>query len=215
MIASIPGSKKGVRSSVVTSLVDLLPTIIEIGSNDKEFDEKLSGKSLIPFTNGKGDVSNGIAISDYYHIGPCVPTRMVRKNDFKLIYTHGYPHLLFDLKNDPNELENLASYVSHKSILEDLLSICFNDWDPEEINNDIIRSQKRRLMIKSVPGDPPNWDFVAQAGDDKRYVRREGVDTTKGKLRIPPVKPIPPDMPSLSKEEISLMMQGKKTFVFK
>ena len=123
--------------------------------------------------------------------------------------------VLFDLKNDPNELENLASDVSHKSILEDLLSICFNDWDPEEINNDIIRSQKRRLMIKSVPGDPPNWDFVAQAGDDKRYVRREGVDATKGKLRIPPVKPIPPDMPSLSKEEISLMMQGKKTFVFK
>ena len=217
MIAAIPGVSKGVRSSVVTSLVDLLPTIIEIGRNDNDraLVEKLSGKSLIPFTNGKGNVSNSIAISDYYHIGPCLPTRMVRKNDFKLIYTHGHPHLLFDLKNDPNEIKNLASDVSHKSILEDLLSICFNNWDPEKINNDIIRSQKRRLMIKAVPGDPPNWDFIAQIGDDKRYVRREGVDATKGKLRIPPVKPIPPDMPPLSKEEISLMMQGKKTFLFK
>lgn len=216
MIASIPGASKGIRSSVVTSLVDLLPTIIEIGNkNNKVFSDNLSGKSLVPFANGNQDISDSIAISDYYHIGPCVPTRMVRKGSFKLIYTHGHPNLLFDLKKDPKELINLSSNDKYKTTLDELLSICLKDWDPEKINSDIIKSQKRRLMIKAVPGDPPDWDFISQRGDDKRYVRKEGVDATKGKLRIPPVETVPPDMPALSKLEINEIMTGKKIFLFK
>ena len=71
-----------------------------------------------------------------------------------------------------------------------------------------------QLLLKSVPGEKPNWDYIASIGDDKRYVRKDGVDATKGKLRIPPVESIPPDMPALSKDEIDAMMKGKKTFKF-
>ena len=216
MIASIPGFQKGIRSEVVTSLVDLLPTIIDIGQKDNQnFSDNLSGKSLLQFANGNQNTGDSFAISDYYHIGPCVPTRMVRKGGFKLIYTHGHPHLLFDLDNDPKELKNLAFTEGYKNILEELLSICFQNWNPEKINQDIIKSQKRRHMIKAVPGDPPNWDFIAQLGDEKRYVRKDGVDATKGRLRIPPVETVPPDMPPLSKEDIQKMMTGEKTFLFK
>ena len=70
-------------------------------------------------------------------------------------------------------------------------------------------------MIKAVPGDLPNWDFIAQLGDEKRYVGKDGVDATKGRLRIPPVETVPPDMPPLSKEDIQKMMTGEKTFLFK
>ena len=109
MIASIPGFLQGNKSRVITSLVDLLPTIIDIGNTDRVpvQVENLAGKSLIPFFSDAGHSLDSFAISDYYHIGPCVPTRMVRKNNLKLIYTHGHPHLLFDLKNDPNELKNI------------------------------------------------------------------------------------------------------------
>ena len=111
--------------------------------------------------------------------------------------------------------ENFLKNEKYKTTLDELLSICLKDWDPDKINSDIIKSQKRRLMIKAVPGDPPDWDFISQRGDDKRYVRKEGVDATKGKLRIPPVETVPPDMPALSKLEINEIMTGKKTFLFK
>ena len=139
---------------------------------------------------------------------------MIRQDDLKLIYTHGHPSLLYDLKNDPHELFNLAGNDNFKGDLNNLLSICFQNWDPEKINDKILQSQKRRLLIKSVPGEKPNWDYIASIGDDKRYVRKDGVDATKGKLRIPPVESIPPDMPALSKDEIDAMMKGKKTFKF-
>ena len=211
MIASIPGKPKGVRSSVVTSLVDLLPTIIDIGNTHKTLVEveNLAGKSLIPYFSTAGNSVNSLAISDYYHIGPCVPTRMVRKNNFKLIYTHGHPSLLFDLKNDPKELENLSKDKKHELQLNELLMICMNNWNPDQITIDIIKSQKRRLLMKGLPGDPPEWDFIAQIGDDKRYVRKGGVDATKSKLRIPPVKTVPPDLPALDKETIEQILAGE------
>ena len=211
MIASIPGTQKGVKTSIVTSLVDILPTIIELGSegSTKINFENLAGKNLLPFTSSVSGKFDSTIISDYYHIGPCVPTRMVRKNDFKLFYTHGYPNLLFNLKDDPNELINLAKDESFKNHLNELLTICKKNWDPEKINKDIIKSQKRRLMIKGLPGDPPEWDFIAQIGDDKRYVRKNGVDATKSKLRIPEVNTIPPDLPALDKETIEKIIAGE------
>ena len=64
-------------------------------------------------------------------------------------------------------------------------------------------------MIKGLPGDPPEWDFIAQIGDDKRYVRKDGVDATKSKLRIPEVNTIPPDLPALDKETIEKIIAGE------
>ena len=88
------------------------------------------------------------------------------------------------------------------------MKICRKDWDPESLTKDIIKSQKDRLMLKNLPGDPPDWDFIAQIGDDKRYVRRDGVDSTKGKLRIPKVKTVPPDLPELDQETIMKIISG-------
>jgi choline-sulfatase len=134
---------------------------------------------------------------------------MVRRNELKLIYTHGHPHLLFDLKNDPLELKNLSEDKEYKHQLIQLLEICKKEWNPEELKDDILKSQRRRLMIKGLPGDPPEWDFIAQIGDEKRYVRKGGVDATKSKLRIPPVQTVPPDLPELDKKTIEQILTGK------
>ena len=64
-------------------------------------------------------------------------------------------------------------------------------------------------MIKSLPGDPPDWDFIAQMGDEKRFVRRDGVDFTKGQLRIPKVKTIQPDLPDLDQDTIMKIISGE------
>ena len=90
-----------------------------------------------------------------------------------------------------------------------------NNWDPNQLTRDIIKSQKRRLLLKNLPGDPPEWDFIAQIGDDKRYVRKGGVDATKSKLRIPPVQTVPPDLPPLDKDTIEQILAGNIKHNFK
>ena len=211
MIASIPDFNLNKRIKKVTSLIDLLPTFIDIGSADKQMPntEYLSGSSLMSEISASQSNTEGCAISDYFHIGPCVPTRMVRKGNYKLIYTHGHPHLLFDLEKDPSELINLANQDKYQHTLNSLLEICKKNWDPEKLTEQIIKSQKDRLMIKSLPGDPPDWDFIAQMGDEKRFVRRDGVDFTKGKLRIPKVKTIQPDLPDLDQDTIMKIISGE------
>ena len=78
----------------------------------------------------------------------------------------------------------------------------------------IVLVQNTYQLIKGFPGDPPDWDFIAQIGDDKRYVRRRRVDAAKSKLRIPTVKTIEPDLLDLDKKTIEKIMTGEKVHNF-
>jgi hypothetical protein len=76
----------------------------------------------------------------------------------------------------------------------------------------VIKSQQERRFIATLPGAQPAWDYVAYQGDDERYVRKDGVDATKSRLRLPRAASMAPDMPELSHEMIESMMSGKIDF---
>ena len=173
---------------------------------------ELAGNAITALLDGEDGDWPDIAISDYLAIGPCVPCRMVRKGQYKYIFTHGQPDLLFNLISDPDELENLADKAAHAEILGELCRIAMQDYDPEALISEVIASQRRRRFIATVPGTQPPWDYVAYQGDAKRYVRRDGVDATKSRLRLPRIELAPPDMPELSAETIDKMMCGKMNF---
>ena len=99
---------------------------------------------------------------------------------------------MFDLVSDPDELNNLATEQNHKKTIDDLKKQAMKDYDPDLLMLEVIESQQRRLFLKSVPGEMPSWDYVAYQGDEKRYVRRDGVDGTKSRLRLPRVETVPP-----------------------
>ena len=137
---------------------------------------------------------------------------MVRKGQYKYIFTHRQPDLLFDLAADPHELQNLATDAMHANSIRDLRGIAMQSYDPEALMADVITSQRQRRFIATVPGTTPQWDYVAYQGDAERYVRRDGVDATKSRLRLPRTKPVAPDMPHLSAETIEMMMRGEMDF---
>jgi choline-sulfatase len=151
-------------------------------------------------------------IADYLAIGPCVPCRMVKKGAYKYIFTHGHPDLLFDLEADPDERFNLAKDASNAPILATLKKIGMDGYDPDMLMTKIVASQRRRSFIAKVPGKKPDWDYVAFQGDAERYVRRDGVDATKSRLRLPHAATIPPDLPELSSTMIDCMMRGEIDF---
>jgi choline-sulfatase len=216
LIISVPGGRKNANVGANTSLVDLLPTQIGLAGNLNELPEKiisgLAGNDLGSLIEGNEKDWPDCAIADYLSIGPCVPARMVRKGNYKFMYTHGHPDLLFDLVSDPDELNNLATDQNHKKTMDDLKKQAMKDYDPDLLMLKVIESQQRRLFIKSVPGEMPSWDHIAYQGDEKRYVRRDGVDGTKSRLRLPRVETVPPDLPELSFHTIKSMMEGEIDF---
>jgi choline-sulfatase len=216
LVVSAPKGRRGAWVQVNTSLVDLAPTLIEFGGGaaglPDEMVAELAGNAITTLLDGDEETWPDIAISDYLAIGPCVPCRMVRKGRFKYMLTYGQPDLLFDLVADPDELEDLAAVPDHAATIAELRRIALQDYDPEALMSEVIASQRRRRFIATIPGTTPSWDYVAYQGDADRYVRRDGVDATKSRLRLPRAESVMPDMPDLPAKTIDKMMRGELNF---
>jgi len=210
MIVSFPGATHVGRCNTVVSLVDILPTCVELatGNAPTNTSPDLDGTSLLRSINGDSTAPD-IAISDYLAIGPCVPCRMVRKGRFKLMYTHGHPHMLFDLQADPLEQVDLANDPDHAMVLADLLAVAMTDYDPDGLAVEIKRSQRERHFIAASGDDLPSWAHEVRFDDESRFVRSAKVDATKGRLRLPRVAAVPFDYLPLEATEVDQLMRDE------
>jgi choline-sulfatase len=182
-----PGQTKGRRIDTPVSLIDLAPTFIDyaIPGTDWQPASRLDGQTLKPFLRDEAVQERRPVISEYTGEGSCAPCRMIRKGDFKLIYTHGFPDLLYDLHNDPLEMNNLANSIDYTATVHSLRCEILKDWNPVVINQQVLQSQRERRLIQATTGGEPNWAFKARPDDDRRYVRNSGAVQTKAKARYP------------------------------
>ena len=95
------------RVAAPVSLVDLLPTLLDLADTNVAWPEPTDGASLVPKLRGEAPVPRRV-ISEYTDMGVIAPCRMVRDGRYKYLYTHGHPAQLFDLSDDPLELSNRA-----------------------------------------------------------------------------------------------------------
>ena len=192
LIISIPGMKTRGEVSELVSLVDLLPTLAEIGGDGHVTAEAQDwdGHSLLSIMSGQADWDNRV-ISEYTGEGVNAPCRMIRRDDLKLIYTHGYPSMLFDLSNDPHEMDNLIDhpgYVQDAARLHDEL---MENWNPDSIHQSCLNSQRKRQIIQKATEGKPSWTYCVKPDDDQRFVRNTSAVGTKAKARYPFVEPTP------------------------
>ena len=124
---------------------------------------------------------------------------------------HGHPALLFDLSADPKELNDLAQDPAFADALEEVLSVALARWDPDALSTRVLKSQQQRKIIKTTPGAAPQWDFVARTGDAARFVRAQGVDATKGRLRLPQVPEVPADWPEIDRQTVADLIAGRRS----
>jgi len=193
MIVSCPERFQPRRVSQLVSLVDLLPTCLDLATDGQpsELAAPADGYSLIGLlTAGKDETRPNQVISEYTGEGTCAPCRMVRRGGYKYVYTHGHPGMLFNIDEDPLELNNLAGLPETAQLEQDLLAESLKGWNPEVITEEVMASQKKRLFVKAATGGEPTWAFVARPGDDQRFVRKAGAVQTKAKARFPYVSPI-------------------------
>jgi len=122
-----PGLPKGQRLDTDVYLQDIMATSLELAKAEKPAFVEFN--SLLPLA--KGETRNGHLEDGVYGAFEEGSQRMIRKDGYKLIV---YPKiekvLLFDLKADPLEMNNLADLPKHKEKVKTLLA-------------DLIRLQKR------------------------------------------------------------------------
>ena len=90
--------------------------------------------------------------------------RMVRYNEWKLNYYHGMRPQLFNLAEDPDEMNDLAEDPAHSSIRDELIERVTDGWDPVEVTRKMSMAQQDEQVMRewSENVDPPDtyrWDL--------------------------------------------------------
>ena len=175
------------------SLVDLLPTMLDIGAMDGSekpaYGEPIAGRSLLPLATGSHDMVDE-AIGEYCAEMTAHPVYMIRRGRYKYIHCEGDPPLLFDLEHDPDELTNLVDDPTLATITQAFAAEVGRRWDSERIRQDVIKAQKLRRPVHAAmeTGKPTHWDYNPPRDASQEYVRNH-MDWTvaAAKTRFPPL----------------------------
>ena len=149
MIAAGPGIAENRRVTTGTTLLDIAATALEVtGVKPDQETKQLPGRSLRHLSQSEDDPDRTI-FSEYHDGGSTTGTFMVRWGHWKFIYYVGLPPQLFNLKNDPLELVNLAVDDVTDPVIKAawregerrLRTIC----DPEAVNTTCFKDQENRI----------------------------------------------------------------------
>ncbi len=110
-----PGHVKAGRSKAPVQMMDVYPTIVE--AVDGELTAGRFAKSLLPIATGAKDRIRPIAISE---IGDEAPLRVMARDDRFKYWADERREFLFDLDNDPLEMNDLAGKPEHRETLSEM-----------------------------------------------------------------------------------------------
>jgi choline-sulfatase len=145
MIISGPDIPRGTVVDTPVSLVDCFPTIVDcVGSKPNENDADLPGTSLLPIARGEYNPIR-TAFSEYHAAGCITGTFMIRTGKYKYIYYVDYPPQLFNLEEDPGELNDLAGDLSYADVLKECEKELRRITDPEETDRTAKRMQAEKI----------------------------------------------------------------------
>jgi choline-sulfatase len=150
------------RISQPVSLVDLLPTLADIGG--ATVPTPMAGRSWLPLLRGD-DEQRAPVISEYLGEGAIEPMRMLRQGDHKYMIVNGYAPQLYDMKKDPEETVNLAGHADYKSIEHRLNAQIQAGWDGPALKKAVIADQQQRLFLFALMKESkrPQWDFASSS----------------------------------------------------
>ena len=164
---------KQLPSKLVTenvSTLDVLPTLVDLVGGTLEKRLPMDGRSLLPLIYEDGTDNAQTVFGEYAGEGTIAPSMMMRRGPWKFVICSVDPPQLYNLRNDPKELYNLAR--SEDPQIQGLLCTFMNEarerWDFEKIHQDVLRSQRtRRLCWDALTkGRFEGWDY--QPKEDAR-----------------------------------------------
>jgi len=176
------------RVDRAVSHVDILPTLVELANPGKKpiHFTPIDGRSLVPDLEGDGVLDE--VIGEYFGEGVSTPLFMILRNGYKFIGSAEYPSQLFNLKDDPKELNNLAQSDEHQDLLASFQAEMVQRWDSEALREEALEGQDRRLGIAEILkiGKMTPWDYQAGRDASEDYIRNTmGLWEIEARSRFP------------------------------
>ncbi len=177
MIFSLPGMDQVETSNNNASLVDLLPTLVDLAAPEdglSKISTEHSGKSLVPQMKGQEvSVADDIILCEM--AGDCLiqPAVAVLRGALKYIHCDTDPALMFDRASDPHEQVNLIGnpdYAEAEQWFHDMIS---KTWDLPAICERVLECQRRRRIVENAhsEGKTPSWDYDQVIPGASQYFR--------------------------------------------
>jgi choline-sulfatase len=191
MILWAPQQFQPKRIAAPVSLVDLLPTLVELsGGNIDALQDQIDGHSLLPLMSGTDEEWSHSVIGEYLAEGAVAPCTMLRDGTFKYIWSAADPAQLYDLHADPHEMHNLAEDDQYEQVRQRMAAAIAAHWDADAVRERIIASQRRRRLIgdSMTQGQRTAWDFQPRRDAANMYMRNHlELDDLERMARFPPV----------------------------
>jgi len=143
LIISGPGIPKDVKVNTPVGHVDLVASILEWAELPRP--KEIRGHSLTSLMRDKSGDHPGYAFCETHSEGNCTGSFMIRKGDWKYIHFTWYDDLLFNVKDDPNELINLIDNEKTNEIKSELKKILNSLLNTEEVTIHAFKRQESML----------------------------------------------------------------------
>ncbi len=164
LMVSWPQSFEPGRVASNVSLVDLLPTFLDLGGNTVEPVDHVEGTSLVPLLGDSAAASSDrfsarAVYGENLSEGATAPVLMAKRGSMKYVWSGCDPAQLFDLSADPLELANLAGDSAHSTTEAELNALVHSRWDVEDLAGRVRASQHRRAFLRGLyaGGKAPEW----------------------------------------------------------
>jgi len=113
---------------------------------------------------------------------------MIRQGKYKYIYCDEDPEQLYNLENDPNEMDNLAGQASYETLRESFRSQVMQKWDTRVLREQVVTSQRRRRLLDRAvrQGSFTSWDFQPFEDASEKFMRNHlDLNVLERKARFP------------------------------
>jgi choline-sulfatase len=168
-----PGRFAPRRVTPAVSLVDLLPTLVELAGTETPVVARLDGHSLVPLLQGPAGLAADTVFAEILGEGAIAPCLMIRRGPHKFIYSEPDPDQLFDLVADPDEGHNLAGQPEYETLRQRFRAEVLARWDPPALHRQVLASQRRRRLVDQAlrQGRYTAWDFQPYQDASQQYMR--------------------------------------------
>jgi choline-sulfatase len=190
LIVHAPKQFQPRRVSQNVSLVDLLPTFLELAGSEQRPVAPLDGRSLVKLASGESADWSDTVYGEYTAEGTNHPAFMIRRGRHKFIACEGDPAQLFDVQADPNELVNLAEMPEHAKLVSAFADEVSKKWNAPALRQAILESQRQRVFVHKalLAGKKVQlWDYDPRRDEGRQYNRNyagELYDTDR-RARLP------------------------------
>ncbi len=147
MIMAGPDVPAGRVCDTPVTLADGFPTFIHaLGAQPDPRDRDLPGVSLLDIARGK--VPQRTILSEYHAAGAISGSYMIRHGQYKYVHYVGMPPMLFDLRTDPHERNDLGRNPAFEAVCAECETQLRNVADPEAADR-LARADQQACIEKN------------------------------------------------------------------